>query len=302
MTTTLDDVLDRIFRTILYPPDYQPPISHLVAEITDTDTLINLTGFAIPEDENLLRQGTVLEIGTELIRVRDFDEGTGDITIQRALFGTTAVAHDIDSEVILAPPYPRQSTFEYLADNVIQLYPRLYTVSSANNVAVTDGISGMQDALAVEVVSVWQGNFSHKPNIHAEIVDFHPSVGGRALITNVSAGNIWVRYRRRMGAATSVDDTLEELGVDDRWVNILMIGVAADLFAGRDLPASQVEWVSAALEAETIEVGSRADLAVGLARYRELLIDRASKEMSAEYKLKMHQNNPLSMRVRSAIG
>jgi hypothetical protein len=192
--------------------------------------------------------------------------------------------------------------FQAVADNIMQLYPRLYTVTAENLVEVSGGVSGTDDDLAVEIVSVWHGDFEQGPEVNAKIVDYHPAVGGRAVLASIPQGSIWVRYRRRMGNATSELDELGALGVDDRWVGILMVGAAADLFAGRDLPMSQVEWVSAVLQAENIEVGTRADLAVGLARYRELLIGRAEKEMAAEYKLNVHMNDAITVRVRGAFG
>jgi hypothetical protein len=160
----------------------------------------------------------------------------------------------------------------------------------------------MNDDLAVEVVSVWDGSFSRQRDVNAKIVDYHPAVGGRALLSNVPLGDLWVRYRRRMGNVTSESQTLEEIGMDARWVGIVMVGAAADLFAGRDLPASQVEWVSAVLQAENIEVGTRASLAVGLARYRQLLLERAQAEMQAEYKIVVEQTQAVQVQVNSWIG
>ena len=294
MAVTVGDVLERLFRTYLYPPDYQPITSFLNSVLTDLGNGLwsfSLGRFAVPEDQNLVRIGSLLEIGQELFEVREFDEALNRVTTVRAQYGTPEETHAINDRVIMNPPYSRLSTFQSVADNIITLFPKLFTVSANNLVEVTGTVSGVDDPLAVEVLTVWAGDYDRSPDVHAEIIDFHPAIGGRALLTNVATGDLWLRYRRRMGQATSETDTLEELGVDEAWVNIVMVGTAADLFAGRDLPASQVEWVSAVLQAENIEVGTRAGLSVGLARYRELLIDRAQKEMGAEYKpkIKMRQ-------------
>jgi hypothetical protein len=234
--------------------------------------------------------------------VRSYDETTLDIVVQRATYGTPAAAHAIDSPVVMNPPYSRLSAMEQVADNIMQLYPKLYTVRAQNLVEVTGTIASMNDDLAVEVVSVWDGSFSRQRDVNAKIVDYHPAVGGRALLSNVPLGDLWVRYRRRMGNVTSESQTLEEIGMDARWVGIVMVGAAADLFAGRDLPASQVEWVSAVLQAENIEVGTRASLSVGLARYRQLLLERAQAEMQAEYKIVVEQTQAIQVQVNSWIG
>ena len=303
-TSTVGDILARLFRTYLYPPDFQPVTSFLTTALVAEEGLstLSLGGFAVPEDENLLRVGSILEADTELMIVREYNETTQEITVLRGVYGTTSQAHATDAPVIMNPPYSRFSAMEQIADNIMQLYPRLYTVTAENLVEVTGGVAGVGDDLAVEVVSVWKGDFDRGPSVDAKIVDYHPAVGGRALLSNVPMGNLWVRYRRRMGNVTSESQTLDSIGMDARWTGIVMVGAAADLFAGRDLPASQVEWVSGVLQAENIEVGTRAQLSVGLARYRELLLSRAEKEMAAEYKIGTHMSDAISVKVRGAFG
>ena len=303
-TSTIGDVIARLTRTMLYPPDYQPIITYLTTPLVAEEGLstLEIGGWAVPEDENLLRVGSILEANTELMIVRAFDETTQIITVYRGVYGTTPQIHDVDAPVIMNPPYSRQSMLEQVSDNIMQLYPRLYTVRASNIVEVTSGVAGMDDDLAVDVVSIWSGDFASGPNIDGKIVDYHPAVGGRALLANIPTGSPWVRYRRRMGNVTSESQTLEEVGMDARWVGIVMVGAAADLFSGRDLPASQVEWVSAVLQAENIEVGTRASLSVGLARYRELLLDRAENEMDAEYGIDVHMQDAIEMEVRGVWG
>jgi hypothetical protein len=115
--------------------------------------------------------------------------------------------------------------------------------------------------------------------------------GGRSLITNSDTGSVWLRYRKRMGKATSEADLLSELGVDERWATIVLVGAAADLIVGRDVPAAQTEWIKSVLEAENIRVGTRMSIAGGLRQYRGMLINEAMKEMKAEYRPKVSMRN-----------
>ena len=298
----VQDIINRLYRTYLYPPDYQPIVNFTIESITSTSETVKLGVWAIPEDENLLRVGTILQIDKELTFVTDYDENLKVVTIRRGVYGTTAVEHLQNEPVVMSPPYAAQSVYEAIKDNINTLYPKLWTVSTDNLVEIGNGIAPIGDDLAVEVISVWTDNFTATPNIHAEIVDYHPAVGGRALITNVPAGSIWVRWRRRMGKVEATTDELEDLGVDEAWVNIVMVGAAADLMAGRDIPRAQSEWVSQTLEAENVQVGTRASLSVGLARYRELLIERAQREMEGEYKPKIRMRNPSMDNTRVGIG
>jgi len=222
--------------------------------------------------------------------------------VTRGIYGTPLSVLEIGNPIIMNPPFSQASVFQALADNAMTLYPKLWTVTADNLVEVTSGVAPIQDDLAVEVVSVWTEDQGLSPNIHAHIVDYHPSTGGRSLITNVPSGGVWVRYKRRMGRIESMDDTLESIGVDERWVNIIMVGAAADLMAGRDIPRSQSEWIGQTLEAETVQVGTRASLSVGLARYRELLMERAQREMQGEYRPKIRMRNAAEDVTRVGIG
>jgi len=300
--TTVGDVLDRLYRTYLTHPDFQPPATFLALSTDTVTDQIQLQVFAIPEDEALMRAGSIIEIGAELMIVTAFSSGSKVATVNRAAFGTPLLNHLVGDQVLLAPSYPRHSAFEFMADNIITLYPNLYTVSDDNLVTVTSNIAGIPDKLAVEVIEVWPDDWSSDVDIDARIVDFHPNVGGRAVITNVAMGSLWLKYRRRMFRPATEAEELSDLGVDESWANIIMAGTAADLFAGRDLPASHVEWIGGVLQAENIPVGTRAQLSVGLARYRELLIDRAKAEMRAEYGGKVRMRQAGKVVTRSPFG
>jgi hypothetical protein len=131
--------------------------------------------------------------------------------------------------------------------------------------------------------------------VEGRIVSYHPLTGARALLTGGNSGVIWMRYRKRMGVAESEADVLADLGVEDSWINIVMMGAAATLMAGRDVPASQTEWIAATLEAENISVGTRMSIAGGLRQYRNILLNDASAEMKAEdsQKVKVHMKTSM---------
>jgi hypothetical protein len=126
----------------------------------------------------------------------------------------------------------------------------------------------------------------------ATVVDHHPATDGRAFVASSMVGDLWITYRRRMGVAEATTDLLDDLGVEDVWVPIVMAGAAGDLMAGRDLPRTVVEWVSDILDRQAVPIGSQQSLAVGLRRYRDYLLDGFSSEMGAEYKPKVVRHSP----------
>ncbi len=289
-TPTVADILNRLYIQWLTPPDGQDMQVKLGLSIDAVIDTIVLGGFTIAEDEALLRQGSLLELEQELVRVVAYDATAGSVTVSRGEYGTVPASHATPLLMGLNPMFPRATVFEAVADNIIQLYPKLYTVESANLVPV-NGSTASIEAGAVEVVEIWQGDFASVVDIMARIVDFHPAVGGRAVILNRSVGSFWARYKKRFDKATSEADELEVLGVDERWVNIVMAGAAADLMAGRDIEASQTEWVKSVLEAESIRVGTRMSIGAGLRQYRGMLLTDAAQEMDAEYDITVDMNS-----------
>jgi len=175
-TETVEDVVNRLYVQWLTPPDAQDAQVQLGADVSDTDDTIKLGDFTIPEDEALLRQGSLLELDTELVRVVSYDDVAGEVLVTRGEYGTTPVAHSIPLLVTMNPPYTRASVYQSVADNIITLYPKLYTVRNAN--LVPQGVvAAMNDEAAVEVLSVWQGDFASVVDVHPRIVDYHPAVG-----------------------------------------------------------------------------------------------------------------------------
>lgn len=299
---TVGAVVDRLYRTYLYPPDARPAQCLLNGAIDNSTTTVVVDTYVIPEDETLMAAGVVIEAESELMQVISYDEITLTATVIRGVMGTTAAAHADDTPVVLSPPFARQSAFDAVADNIVTLYPRLYSVTTGSVVPVAGGVATIDDPLAVEVVEAWQDGFSNSTDIDARIVDYHPATGGRALITNVRVGQVWVRYRRRFGDAASEATTLASLGMEQRWVNIVMAGAAGDLFAGRDIPEAHTEWVGAALQAENVPIGTRTTVARSMAAYKEHLLNAAAKEMRAEYRAKVHMRPATQVVTRSAWG
>lgn len=292
--SNLTAVIDRLLVTYLTPANDQEIQVRLGSGVDDTTQTIPLGGFTIPEDEALLRQGSILELERELVRVVEYDDLASAVTVTRGEYSTTPTPHTTPLLMALNPQFTRNSVFDAVADNIITLYPKLFTTDVQYLSTVSAGVYPINDDLAVELLSAWVDGWTGSTDVHGEIIDYHPLAGGRAIILNhPTGGSMWMRYRRRMARATSELDTLDDLGVDERWVNIIMAGAAADLLAGKDISASETEWVKSVLEAENIQVGTRMSIAGGLRQYRNMLLDDASAEMRAEYKPKVRMRNPM---------
>jgi hypothetical protein len=85
MSLTVADLIERVYRTYLYPPDYEPAMVQLDGAITNVATTLTVGEFVVPEDEELLRVGSLVELDQELVRVSDYDGTTRIATVVRAL-------------------------------------------------------------------------------------------------------------------------------------------------------------------------------------------------------------------------
>jgi len=294
-------LIDRVYRTYLEPPDFQPAATRLLSPLGDTPaaTSVPLDTFEVPEDINLLRQGSIIEIGSELMRLVSWNDQTKVATVDRAVEGTAIASHDDNARVKLAPPYPRHSVFEAVRDNIVGLYPKLWTTTVEVISSVGPGVFPVTDPLIVEMIEAnpEYGRNGWMRDFDGSISEYKLEAGGRAFVTTTwQAGTIVGRFRKRFGVATSEEDTYAELGLEAVWEPVVVVGAAADILSGREIPATHADWVGQSMEAESVPVSSRLSIAVRMQQYRQFLIDRFSTEMKGEdsNKVRVTMNNPFS--------
>jgi len=293
---TVQAIIDRLYRTYLEPPNFQPARCWLTANVTTTTQgTVQIGTFAVPEDKQLLRNGIIIEVGTELMIVKGVDSvsvAAPTLTVSRGAYGTEAQVHTMPVEVKLSPIFTKQSAFEFVRDNILSCHPRLFTTDIQYLAPVAVGVYPCNDPLAISIESATPFEGTMGLDVTGEIVEYHPMTGGRAFILAGFPGAMWIRYRRRMGVATDPSDTLASLGFDSVWASVVMAGAAADLMAGKDLPSAHVDYISKLIESEAVRPGTRQSLAVGLRRYRNTLLDDFSTEMKADHKPVVKRRSP----------
>jgi len=304
--STVEQVIDRLKRTFLVAPDNQPAITTITTSLTaDADDVdVTFGVFGLTEDEGYIMPGSIIELDRELVRIVTYNELSKEATIKRAIDSTPLQAHDADSDAILGPSFARQSMYEAISDNVIRLYPRLFTVKAELLASVAYGVYPLYDELAVDIITAWPETqtFGVPQSFKAEIVDFHPQVRGRAVLSPLTTHSLWVRYRRRMTRPSDVTDELSDLGVDEAWEEIVVLGAASDLAMNADIPYLRPDFLGDVAENEVVRFGSRTSVARLLAQKKEDLIDQAMREMRAEYRPKVHRRSPWDDVTRAGVG
>ena len=304
--STVEQIVDRLKRSFLVAPDNQPAISSISTALTADvgDTAVTFGAFGLVEDEAFLLPGAIVELNRELVRIVTYDETTKNAVIIRQVDSTPLQAHDAGAQAVLAPSFARQSMYEAVSDNIIRLYPRLFTVRAELLVSVAYGVYPIYDDLAVDIVSAWSEveTYGVARDIKAEIVDFHPQVNGRAVLCPLAVDTLWVRYRRRMKRPEDVEDVMADLGVDDPWEEIVIVGAASDLAMNADIPYLRADFLGDVAENEVVRFGSRTSIARALGQKREQLIDQAMREMRAEYRPKVHRRSAFDYKSNIGVG
>lgn len=291
--STVAALMDRTLRELLHPPDDTPVQTTLNGALTNVATTVPYNGTVLsPDEEELLAPGVIVEVDLEQMVITAADHTANSLTVRRGANGTTAVAHNSDAVMTVAPALSRVALFNAIADNVIALYPRLYRVLTT---AVTFSMSTPFEAPAGTVALVG-GRYLSGGRYHpvgVSLLQGYGSVASSQAVLAEASGAGYLTYRAKFTRPTSEADDLQTLGVDESWERILMVGAAAQMLSVRELDAVNVEFVTEAMRSEGFPVGSATRLRESLLRYHALLLDQARAQLLNQY--------PESVLVNSAV-
>ena len=134
----MGDLIDRVYREYLEPVDKVESYSYLTGGITDTTT--TTIGYAndmfSTEEEDALDAGAIIEVNQEIMFSKALNTVTNEITVERGARGTTATTHDAGDVIKIAPPFPRETFFDAISDQ-IKIYPTLFAVETIELTAST---------------------------------------------------------------------------------------------------------------------------------------------------------------------
>lgn len=132
------DLIDQVGSTLAGHADF-PAMGALVADLT-----AGATSLAVDFGSNgFIQPAGVLEIGRELLAVRQYDATTGTVSLfpwGRGHRGTTAAAHSAGDLVTVAPRFPRQRILEALNQAVAGAVPDVYAVRDLDPIVIGDDV------------------------------------------------------------------------------------------------------------------------------------------------------------------
>jgi hypothetical protein len=268
----------------------------------------------------MMDAGTIIEIDTELMICTEIDTVNNQVTVIRGARGTTAAVHADASIIKIAPVFTRKAVFDAIVDQINNLFPTLFAVDT-QSITASDGYSLIGDYSSpgthnyivsiIGAISQYTDfsagtdtttiNFSTVPSSLIELPNpftYTDSTGTERTITyttgpnvvhavqfaNVSANKtVHVTFKKRFIEPTAETDTLSSIGLEDEYVPIIMTGVAAQMVAGRDIPAATSSYITEAMAASQFPVGSSNSLRNSLLQYQQLLLNQARKYLRAKY-------------------
>lgn len=270
MAVTFDQLVSRVKQQLLGYTRDQASISYLTSAMDADDTSFMVD----PETVTNLSKG-LIEIGDEMILVKNYDRATGTVTVTagttgRGVEGTTASAHSINDIVTDDPLYPRARVKEAINDTINATYPDLWVLGAYEFPKVAARYeypvpTDVEDVLNVTTntigpSAVWFPNsawrFNPLASTTAGQVKPTPAPTGKTIQIMrdfiVPGRNIRVNYIKKPNTLTNgTDDFATTTGYPERYIDLITYGAC-----WRMLPAYE----SARLQQQAIEATERAPL------------------------------------------
>ncbi|MDA7543927.1 hypothetical protein N8814_05255 [Acidimicrobiia bacterium] len=322
MSSTIGDLVDRVYREYLEPMDSVESYSYLTGGISSSDTTLAYSNdmFSV-EEEDALDAGAIVEVGQELMFSTALNTVTNEITVTRGARGTTAAAHSAGDLIKITPQFPRKNVFDAVVDQIENLYPTLFAVETKtltsgtgyriigdygtdvdnNNYLVapvkaisqfTDFSAGTDETglkfigVAVEMVDLPNG-FTWTDEDGTERTKTYttgPQVVHALQFQGVSSGyEVFVTFKKKFIAPTAETDTLVTVGLESEYEPIVMAGVAAQMIAGKDIKRVDSAYITEQLSVQNFPAGTAGSIRNNLLQYQNLLIQQARKNLRAKY-------------------
>jgi len=322
MSSTIGNLVDRVYREYLEPIDDVVSYSYLTSGITDSATTIPYDGdlFSV-EEEDALDAGAIIEIGQELMFAKELNTVTNEITVTRGARGTTAAAHSLGDLIKIAPPFPRKNVFDAVVDQINTMYPTLFAVETKSITAATGyqvlGTYGTdQDnnnylIAPLKAISQYTDFNSGSDQtgtqfrgVSVELIDLPnpftwtdsegvertktytggPNKVNAVQTYGITAGHtVYATFKKKFVEPTSEADTLSSIGLENEYEAIVMAGVAAQMMAGRDIPTATADYITDQMSISNFPVGSATNIRNALLSYQRALLQQARKDLRARF-------------------
>jgi len=272
------------------------------------------------EEKDAMDAGTIIECEQELMYCTDLDTVNNQVTVVRGALGTTAATHAEGKVIKISPVFTRKAVFDAVVDQINNLFPTLFAVDTQSITTGTgytligDYSSPGTHNYIVSILGAISQYTDFSAGSDTTGVNFSPVTCSLVELPNpftytdsdgvsrtmtystgpsqvhaiqfagiASGHTAYVTFKKKFIEPTSESDTLATIGLEDEYEPIIMAGVAAQLIAGRDIPAATTDYISDQLAVSNYPVGSTNSVRNSLLQYQQLLINQSRKYLRAKY-------------------
>ena len=265
----------------------------LATTVTSSDTSIVLS-----YDLGGFREGSVIEIESELMYVWESSTATKTLIVQRGYDGTTAAAHTSGVLAVLNPRFPRQQMFDALnadIDDLSSTVNGLFRVvaqdisynGSDRQINITSG-AGIIDLLDVRLRYLADDYpVIRKVRLQRNLPtsDF---ASGFAIVFDepVMAGTLRVVTKREFTrASTEASDLQSVCFVPQTCEDILEMGVVLRMMNGREIKRNFIESQGDTRRSDEVPAGATRDSLTNIQRLRRERIVAEAARLKQQYPL-----------------
>ena len=294
--STVAQVIDRINREYLYPPRQQPARTTLNGGVAaDATSLVYTDGILSVEEENSLGEGILVQLDRELYLVTAVNTTTWTLTVEPGWAGTTSTSHADNTELVIAPDYPRQTVYDAVADALETLWPDLYIVKT-----VETTISGEWESAPADCGEVLGCNYygnGRWRSCGVKLLKGFPDSGTNGAFQfagGAPGARGYVTYKAkptRITAETNdLADEYDDYTIKTTWEPIVILEAVANVIASADIDAHTVEFITRAIEVQGFEVGSGESIRDALLRLAGYKRTMARKALMREHSIRIVQD------------
>lgn len=300
MGTTLSEVIDRVYRDWLWPPNEQPTYGRLASSIDNSQTTLAYSdGYFSVEELAAIRGGSLIEVDRELLRVQRIDENSFEFTVDTrgGIYDTDAATHTAGAKIILDPNPPRQAVFEVLCDAIEDLNDDLFpvaTIEKTSDLAYIEVPAACVKPLhyRYRTSEVGSSDLRYTEGRFEYMEDFTPSSTTKAIqLHGVPEGRTgYLTYAYNFERPTVETYDFEAKGFETEWIRFAVLGAVIQLAMRWDLPTRTQEFITEGLAMQGFPVGSGESIDRALIRVYEYGLQRAKKRLNRRWPMRVEMN------------
>ena len=275
-------------------------LSGTVEERNKLATTVTSAGTSIVLSYDLggFREGSVIEIESELMYVWESATATKTLTVQRGYDGTTAAAHTAGALAIVNPRFPRQQMLDALNSDIDDLSSTvngLFRVVAQDisyngsdrqlNITSATGIIDLLDVRLRYLADDYPVIRNVRLQRNLPTADF---ASGFAIVFDqpVMAGTLRVVTKREFTRATTEASDLQSVCfVPQSCEDILEMGVILRMMNGREIKRNFIESQGDTRRSDEVPAGSTRDSLTNIQRLRRERIVAEAARLKQQYPL-----------------